>query len=128
MPSLVGLGAAAKIAAAKLADAASVRALRDRLEASVASSGASVNGATQPRLPNTSSVVFDGIDVTSMILALDARGVCVSGGAACTSGKTEPTATMKAMGKPAAVRFSLSRYTTAQEIDATIQAVAEVRV
>lgn len=126
VPSIVGLGSAAVLAVNRLASLDCVRELRDRLESSFGF-GSAVNGTSQPRLPNTSSVAFDGIDVTTLILELDAQGICVSGGAACTSGRTEPTATMKAMSRPAAVRFSLSRYTTAGEIDQTIKAVAAIR-
>ena len=125
VPSIVGLAAAARLAREALATYDRVTALRDRFERSL--TDAEVNGRTQPRLGNTSSVSFDGGDVTEIVLALDEAGVCVSGGAACHSGKTEPTATMKAMGRPAAVRFSLSRYTTAEEIDRAIEITSGVR-
>lgn len=91
----------------------------------------SINGASQLRLSNTSSISFHDRSSDAIVRALDAEGVCVSAGAACHSGKVEPSATMKAMQKPAnqaigTVRFSLSRYTTAAEIDATINAVQRV--
>ncbi|HET7707024.1 MAG TPA: aminotransferase class V-fold PLP-dependent enzyme [Thermoanaerobaculia bacterium] len=94
-------------------------------------SNISINGASQPRLANTSSISFHDRSSDAIVRALDAEGVCVSAGAACHSGKVEPSATMKAMRKPAnqaigTVRFSLSRYTTAAEIDATIAAVRRV--
>jgi cysteine desulfurase len=124
VPSIVGLGAAAHLARERIGDFDRVRSMRDRFERSLA--GATVHGASQERLPNTSSVTFNGADATAVVTALDAAGICVSGGAACFSGKTEPTATMKAMGKPAAVRFSLSRFTTDGEIDTTLSAVERV--
>ena len=91
----------------------------------------SINGASQTRLANTSSISFHDRSSDAIVRALDAEGICVSAGAACHSGKVEPSATMKAMRKPASqaigtVRFSLSRYTTAAEIDATIGAVQRV--
>lgn len=101
-----------------------VRALRDRLESSIPRE--LINGASQPRLPNTSNISFPNADATSVVLALDEEGICVSGGGACHSGVTEPTPTMKAMPKSAAVRFSLSRYTTEAEIDATVAAVLPI--
>ena len=124
VPSIVGLAAAARLAREALATYDRVTALRDRFERALPD--VEVNGQTQPRLGNTSSVSFGGTDVTAIVMALDEAGVCVSGGAACHSGRTEPTATMKAMGRPAAVRFTLSRYTTPEEIDRTIEIVANV--
>ena len=124
VPSIVGFAAAARLARESLATYERVTALRDRLERALGD--ADINGRTQPRLGNTSSVSFPGGDATAIVLALDEAGVCVSGGAACHSGITEPSPAMKAMGRPAAVRFSLSRYTTSEEIDRTIAIVADV--
>jgi cysteine desulfurase len=139
VPSIVGLAAAARIAKETVAGYDAVRALRDRLESAVlaATSDASVNGAGQPRLGNTANISFHDLAADEIVRALDANGVCVSAGAACHSGRVEPSATMKAMGKPlrvamGAVRFSLSRYTTSEEIDRTVavvsQAVADLAV
>ena len=133
VPSIVGLGVAAELGLEALSRYDSVVALRDRLEQSIigALADVSVNGATQPRLGNTASISFHGIAGDELVRALDADGVYVSAGAACHSGKVEPTATMKAMNKPlreamGTVRFSLSRYTTAAEIDSAIAAVLRV--
>ncbi|HWW61094.1 MAG TPA: aminotransferase class V-fold PLP-dependent enzyme, partial [Thermoanaerobaculia bacterium] len=129
VPSIVGLGVAARLAREALPHFGHVAELRDRLERALAGiDGVEINGATQPRLANTSSVSFGGNDVTGIVLALDEAGVCVTGGAACHSGKTEPTATMKAMGRPAAVRFSLSRYTTDDEITRALEVIPRVLV
>ena len=134
VPSLVGLGVAAELARQHLPQFASVQSLRDRFESAVLNSvdDVSVNGATQPRLGNTASVAFHDTPGDELVRMLDAEGVCVSAGAACHSGKVEPTATMKAMSKPlrvamGTVRFSLSRYTTAAEIDEVIETVKRVR-
>lgn len=121
VPSIVGLGTAARIARERIGDFERIRALRDRFESAL--QDADIHGASQPRLPNTSSVTFAHTDATTVVMSLNEAGICVSGGAACFSGKTEPTATMKAMGKPAAVRFSLSRFTTDEEIDTTLAAL-----
>jgi cysteine desulfurase len=132
VPSLVALGVAAEMARQHLPRFAEVQQLRDRFEAAVAADDVSINGRSQPRLGNTASVSFHDTPGDGLVLALDAEGVCVSAGAACHSGKVEPTATMKAMGKPlrvamGTVRFSLSRYTTSAEIDEAINTVNRVR-
>lgn len=131
--ALAGLGVAAELARDAVRRFDEVRSLRDRLESEILSSldDVSVNGATQPRLGNTASISFHGLAGDAIVRALDAEGVCTSAGAACHSGKVEPTATMKAMHKPlreamGTVRFSLSRYTTAAEIDAAVAAVRSV--
>lgn len=125
VPSIAGLGVAARLAREHLGEFDRVRALRDHFESSL--TDVDIHGAALARLPNTSDVTFHGIDASRVVQALDAAQICVSGGAACFSGTTEPTATMRAMGKPASVRFSLSRFTTAGEIDATIAAIRRLR-
>jgi cysteine desulfurase len=134
VPSIAGLAAAARLAREAQATYGRVVALRDRLESAIRERvpSTSVNGVTQPRLGNTASIAFHGVAADEMVRALDAKGICVSAGAACHSGTVEPSGTMKAMGLPldvamGAVRFSLSRYTTAEEIDRTIEAVTELR-
>ncbi|HEU4521217.1 MAG TPA: aminotransferase class V-fold PLP-dependent enzyme, partial [Thermoanaerobaculia bacterium] len=82
-------------------------------------------------LANTASISFHDRSSDAIVRALDAEGICVSAGAACHSGNVEPSATMKAMQKPfneaiGTVRFSLSRYTTPEEIDRTIAAVGRL--
>jgi cysteine desulfurase len=133
VPSIAGLAAAARLASDALASYERVRALRDRLEAGIRSRvpDTSVNGGTQPRLGNTANISFHGAYADAIVRALDEEGVCVSAGAACHSGNVEPSSTMKAMGKPlhvamGAVRFSLSRFTTEQEIDRAIEVTASV--
>ena len=125
VPSIVGMGVAARLAREALAQMPAVEELRDHFEQHIAADvpNAMINGASQPRLPNTSSISFPHIDAGVLVMALDAAGICVSAGAACNSGKTEPSATMKAMGRPAAVRFSLSRYTTLEEIEEVVRSV-----
>lgn len=133
VPSIAGLAAAARLAREGLRAYDRVRALRDRLESQILTrvDDISVNGATQPRLGNTASISFHDAYGDEIVRALDAEGICVSAGAACHSGNVEPSGTMKAMGRPlriamGAVRFSLSRYTTAEEVDRTVEAVASI--
>lgn len=119
--------AAAFGAAADLARDGSWRAplaaMRDSFESRVTSSlAATVNGAGAPRLPNTSNVTFEGADGEGLVIALDLRGVAVSTGSACSSGRIEPSGVLLAMGLTAeeaksTVRFSMSRFTTAGELE-----------
>ena len=133
VPSIVGFGLAASMAVDALPTFASLAQLRDHFERELLASidAVSINGATQPRLPNTASIAFHGIEADAMVRALDDAGICVSAGAACNSGRVEPSATMKALGLElevamGAVRFSVSRYTTAAEIDDAIAIIRRV--
>jgi cysteine desulfurase len=133
VPSIVGFAAASRLARERLSAFDEIRTLRDRFERAILSlvPETSVNGEQQPRLPNTSNIAFHDAYGDELVRALDARGLCVSAGAACHSGTVEPSGTMKAMGRPlriamGAVRFSLSRYTTPEEIDAAIEIIPGV--
>lgn len=132
VPSIVGLATAATLAQDALAGYANIQKLRDRLESAITARipETSVNGSTQPRLGNTANISFHDAAADDIVRALDAAGLCASAGAACHSGKVEPSGTMKAMGKPlrvamGAVRFSLSRYTTAEEIEQAIDIITQ---
>jgi cysteine desulfurase len=128
-PGIVGLGAAAALAAADLAsEAIRLAALRDRLLAGLraAIDGVLVNGSLEHRLPHNLNVSIDGTDET---LASRLDGLAVSAGSACASGSIEPSHVLRALGVPASrahgtLRFGLSRFTTDAEID---QAIAIVR-
>jgi cysteine desulfurase len=125
---IVGLGVAAGLGHAKMtAQAASVGALRDRLEAGVLREvpGTAVNGGAMPRVPNTSNISFDRVEAESLLIALDLDGIAVSTGSACSSGTLEPSHVLKAMGFPAhrtqnSIRFSLGSGNTESEIDRVI--------
>jgi cysteine desulfurase len=126
VPGIVALGRAAELAQAWLAsDApAQLAALRDRLEAGLLTAipNTQVNGSTQHRSPNTTNLRFDGVDAEALLIALDMQGIAASFGAACQSGATEPSHVLLAMGLTPAearssLRLSLSRLTTAAEID-----------
>ena len=128
---VVGLGAAAALAGASLAEEASRLAdLRDRLEARLLTvPEARVNGGG-PRLPNTTNVSFGTRDAVPLLMALDLAGVAVSTGAACAAGAAEPSHVLLAMNLPrdrvqASLRFSLGRGTTVEDIDRAAQLVAQ---
>jgi cysteine desulfurase len=106
--------------------------LRDRLETGILARvpEAVVNCAGSPRLPNTSSIRFAGVDSDALVIALDLRGFAVSGGAACSSGATAPSHVLTAIGLSreearSTIRFSLGLDNTAEQVDALIEAVAE---
>jgi cysteine sulfinate desulfinase/cysteine desulfurase-like protein len=83
------------------------------------------------RLPNTLNLTLPGLRGESMVIALDWHGIALSSGSACKSGSPEPTHVLIAMGRTAqeahcSVRFSLSRYTTEDDIEQTIAALEQV--
>jgi cysteine desulfurase len=130
VPSIVALGEASRWMGEFLPSYGTVESLRDQFESELKTrlSDVSINGGSQPRLGNTSNVSFHHRYADELVRALDEREVCASAGAACDSGKIEPSATMKAMRKPlevamGAVRFSLSRYTTGEEVGRAVEAV-----
>jgi len=139
VPGIVGLGAAAALAAERLtSDSVQIGALRDRLERTVLAiiDGSFVLGDTQSRLPGTTAMAFDGADGEEILHRLNTCGIAASAGSACTSGAVEPSHVVRAMGVPfsaayGVLRFSLSRDTTANDIDRLIGAlpyiVAEAR-
>jgi cysteine desulfurase len=124
---IVGLGKAAELAQQPAQD---VAALRDRLEQGIlaAVDEAGVNGGAVARVGNTANLYFDHVEAEALVIALDLKGLAVSGGAACQSGATEPSHVLVAMGLDdararASVRFSLSRLTTQDEVDAVVEMV-----
>jgi cysteine desulfurase len=128
--AIVGLGKAAEIAREHLDSGAYARVkdLRDRLENAVLAGipNVLVNGDREQRLPNTSSVSFEYVEGESILLMLNEHGICASSGSACTSGSLEPSHVLRAMGVPftaahGSIRFSLSRYSTAAEIDFVLE-------
>ena len=128
---IVGLGKAAEIARESLAaDARRVSTLRDKLEQGLLARvpHARVNGGASLRTPNTTNLVFPGIEGEALLIALDLKGLACSTGAACSSGAVEPSHVLTAIGLPpeearASLRFSLGRHTTEQEIDFALQVV-----
>jgi cysteine desulfurase len=129
----VGMARAFELAAADRAVVVErVRTLRDRLlEALLEVDGVEATGHPTDRLPHIASVIVRGLDGASATLALDLEGIAVSNGSACTSGSTDPSHVLTAMGYPAdeargAIRLSLGRTTTDAEIDEAVRVVPAV--
>ncbi|MBK8598468.1 MAG: aminotransferase class V-fold PLP-dependent enzyme [Holophagales bacterium] len=130
---IAGMGAAASLALQSLAEAPRIASLRDRLEEGVLAlvPGARRNGPTEERLPNTSSLTLPGLRGEALVVALDQHGVALSSGSACKAGSPDPTHVLLAMGRTAeeahcSVRFSLTRETTEEDIDAALAAFGTV--
>jgi cysteine desulfurase len=129
VPYIVGLGKACELARNYMDhENTYVRELRDTLENALMQSckGAKLNGHKQYRLPNTTNISFEAIEGEAILLHLDESGIAASSGSACTTGSLEPSHVMRAMGIPytfahSSTRFSLSRYTTKEDIDAVIE-------
>jgi cysteine desulfurase len=136
---IVGLGKAAAIARKLLKeDAVRISALRDKLQQGLLQRvpQSRVNGGRAPRTPNTTNIVFPGIEGEALLIALDLKGLACSTGAACSSGAVEPSHVLTATGLPpeearASLRFSLGRHTTEREIEFALRvvpaAVAQLR-
>jgi cysteine desulfurase len=122
---IVAFGRAAELAMSNLEkENTQVRALRDRLENGILSTIPHTirTGAKEPRLPNTSNISFDGVESESILMELDALGICASSGSACTTGSVEPSHVLTAMGLKmtrarGCVRFSLSLDNTEEDVD-----------
>jgi cysteine desulfurase len=138
--AIVGLGRAAELANAWLQTDGldKLTALRDRLEQGILThvTECGVNGAGAPRVSNTTNLYFDHVEAEALVIALDLKGLSVSGGSACQSGATEPSHVLTAMGLTpararASIRFSLSKLTTVEEVDEALTlippAVARLR-
>ena len=134
VPGVIGMGVAATRALEKMAErGAACPALRDRLEQGILSSvpHTEVNGAREPRVPNTSNISFDRVEAESLLIALDLEGVAVSTGSACSSGTLEPSHVLKAMGLSShraqnSIRFSLGAANTEEEIDRVIAVLPKI--
>jgi cysteine desulfurase len=133
VPGIVGLGKAAELAMESLEDGTleRVAGLRDRLEAGILRiSGTQVNGAGAPRAANTTNIRFEQVEGEALVIALDLKGVAVSGGSACHSGSTEPSHVLMAMGLDknaarASLRFSLLKTAAEADVDHVLRVVPE---
>ncbi|MBD3344296.1 MAG: cysteine desulfurase NifS [Chitinivibrionales bacterium] len=129
VPYIAGLGKACELAAGTLQEETVQESkLRDKLEKALLEQcpGAKLNGHPEKRLPNTTNISFEFIEGEAILLMLDEHGIAASSGSACTTGSLEPSHVMRAMGIPytfahSSTRFSLSRYTTEEEIDKVIE-------
>jgi cysteine desulfurase NifS len=133
VPAIVGMGVAADLASEWRPGGEQLTGLRDRLEDGIRRlvPNAELNGDPENRLPNTLNMTLPGLRGESLVIALDQHGIALSSGSACKTGNPEPTHVLIAMGRSdesahCSVRFSLSRYTTQEDIDDTIKALAEV--
>ncbi len=121
---ILGMGRAAELALGEIdSDSTRIAKLRDQLEVLLLKScpGSQVNGGKQIRLANTSNISFRYLEGEAILVLLDQQGICASTGSACTAGSSEPSHVLRAMKVAAdwlqgAVRFSLSRFTTEEEI------------
>lgn len=128
VPGIIGLGKAAEIAVLEIDnDHNRIILLRDQLENGLLKiEGSFVNGNTQNRIYNTSNICFPGVNSEQLILAL--QNISVSNGASCSSVTSQPSHVLKALGLSdeealSSIRFSLGRFTTAEEIEETIERV-----
>ena len=129
VPGFIGFGIAAKLAYQELSERISyMKKLRDYFEDQLLTHipDISINGASAPRLPNTSNILFKGCSSEGMILLLNAEEIYCSATSACRSGLHEPSPVLTAMGltreeAQSSLRFSLSVHTTQLDIDNAIR-------
>ena len=128
---IVGLGKAAELARRDLAEtSARMAELRNRLEGGLLAAipGARINGDPARRIPNTSNLLFPGVESESLLIALDLAGLACSAGAACSSGAVDPSHVLTAIGLApaearASLRLSIGRATTEDEIDRALELI-----
>jgi len=122
---IVGFARAFELAAGEFpVEALRLRGLRDRFERELAGAlpGVRVNGGEAPRLPNVSSIAFDGVDAPTLLVRLDLEGVAASAGSACAAGSVEPSHVIAALAAPSwvetgTVRFSFGKLTMRQDVE-----------
>ncbi len=131
---IIGLGKACRLALAHMEDENTrVKGLRDKLEREILNRvpKTRVNGGKALRLPNTSNISFEFIEGEAILLQMDGYGICASSGSACTSGSLQPSHVLRAMGVPftmahGSIRYSLSIYNTAEEIDFVVETMPPI--
>ena len=133
IPGIVSMAAALQEACAHIDEnAAKVSALRDKLIAGLSQIPQSaLNGDPVHRLPGNVNFCFEGIEGESLLLLLDAKGICASSGSACTSGSLDPSHVLLAIGRPhevahGSLRLSLCEWNTQEEVDYMLQVIPEV--
>ncbi|MGQ9583527.1 MAG: cysteine desulfurase family protein [Thermoplasmatota archaeon] len=134
VPGVVGFGRAAELALAEMpAEAPRAAALRDRLFEGITSRipETYINGHPTRRLPSNASIRFLYVEGESLILNLEARGVAVSSGSACTSKTLEPSHVLTGIGLPheeahGTLQFTISRYTTRGDIDIVVDVLPDI--
>ena len=133
IPAIMGMAAALEEACAHIDEnAQKVSALRDKLIAGLSKiPHSALNGDPVNRLPGNVSFCFEGIEGESLLLLLDAKGICASSGSACTSGSLDPSHVLLAIGRPhevahGSLRLSLCEWNTEEEVDYMLRAIPEV--
>jgi cysteine desulfurase len=132
--SIVGFGRAAELAMSSLGEENTrVRSLRDKLERGILENipDTFLNGAREPRLPNTTNIAFAGTEAEGILLLLDQARICASSGSACTTGSLDPSHVLTAMGCSAArarasIRFSLGVDNTEAEVDYALEQLPRI--
>ena len=133
IPGICGAAAALEEICAKMEEnTVKLTAMRDKLIEGLTKIPHSIlNGDAKRRLPNNVNLCFEGIEGESLLLLLDAKGICASSGSACTSGSLDPSHVLLALGRPheiahGSLRLSLSDYNTMEEIDYMLQEIPGV--
>ena len=133
IPAIMGMAAALEDACAHIDEnSKKVSALRDRLIEGLSKiPHSTLNGDPVNRLPGNVSFCFEGIEGESLLLLLDAKGICASSGSACTSGSLDPSHVLLAIGRPhevahGSLRLSLCEWNTSEDVDRILEAVPEV--
>lgn len=133
MASIVGMATAIKDATDHLQESAEkVTAMRNRLIDGLKGIERSrINGDLEHHLPGTLNMCFEGIEGESLLLLLDAKGICASSGSACTSGSLDPSHVLLSIGVPVEIahgslRLSISEYNTMEQMDHIVKSVPEV--
>jgi len=130
---IIALGRASGLAIDLLKDVSGIKRLRDKLEKGILShfKNSHLNGDKDQRVPNTTNIGFEYIEGEAILLYMDHKGIAASSGSACSSGSLEPSHVLRAMGVPftsahGSIRYSLSRYTTEDEIDYVLSVIPDV--
>ena len=133
IPAIMGMAAALEEACAHMEkNARAVSALRDKLMAGLSKlPHSALNGDPVHRLPGNVSFCFEGIEGESLLLLLDAKGICASSGSACTSGSLDPSHVLLAIGRPhevahGSLRLSLCHWNTEEEVDEMLRVIPQV--
>ena len=133
IPAIMGMAAALEEACAHMEEnACAVSALRDKLVAGLSKiPHCALNGDPVHRLPGNVSFCFEGIEGESLLLLLDAKGICASSGSACTSGSLDPSHVLLAIGRPhevahGSLRLSLCHWNTEEEVDEILRVIPQV--
>jgi len=134
VPGIIGLGKACELANQNLKNENNyVKSLREKLEEGLLEKipRCKINGHRQHRLPNTTNISFESVEGESILLLLDQYGICASSRSACSSGSTQPSHVLAAMGVPytmihGSVRFSLSIYNTEEEINFVLEVLPKI--